>query len=102
MIINKEEIEKAAKEYVRNRFSLKDSFKYGDFCIQGFLAGEKLAEDKFNEFFMDVICENQGLKLYKDNEAERFKELAVEFGEYLQGYEDSIYNISIIYNEFLK
>ena len=30
----------------------------------------------------DIIIENQGLKLYKDNESKRFKKLAVNFAYY--------------------
>lgn len=48
-----------------------------------FKAGVEFAESKFQEAFKDIIIENQGLKLYKDNEAKRFEELAIEFAKYL-------------------
>lgn len=51
--------------------------------IDGFKAGVEFAESKFQEAFKDIIIENQGLKLYKDNEARRFEELAIEFAKYL-------------------
>jgi hypothetical protein len=81
MIINKEEIEKAAEEYCNTpyRTELEKQQAY-----RSFIAGERLAEDKFNEMFLDIITENQGLKLYKDNEPKRFKNLAVEFLEWYQ------------------
>jgi hypothetical protein len=94
----------AVEEYIKslNLNDYSDKANIEQYAREDFKAGVEFAESKFNEMFLEIVTENQGLKLYKDNEAERFKELAVEFGEYLQGYEDSIYNISIIYNEFLK
>jgi hypothetical protein len=81
MIINKEEVE----EFIKNLLT-------GDFedvhIDYGARKGIKFAEEKFNEFFMDIICENQGLKLYKDNEAERFKKFSVEFGEWILQNDD--------------
>lgn len=97
MIINKEEVEKAALEYIKDIHAM-----YHVVGCDCFIEGAKFVENKVQEYVVDIITENQGLKLYKDNESERFKNLAVEFGEYLQGYENSIYNISIIYNEFIK
>jgi hypothetical protein len=82
MIINKEEVEKAAEEYCNTQ-----NIHPSDITLSKeiFMAGELMAESKFNEFFLDIICENQGLKLYKDNEAKRFKELAVEFARHIRG-----------------
>jgi hypothetical protein len=80
MIINKEEVEKAALEYAKNE-SYGGKFDPGS--RMGFEAGADFVENKVQEYVGDIIIENQGLKLYKDNEAERFKELAVEFGEWI-------------------
>ena len=92
MIINEEEVEKSAEEYSIKEFGEPLDWidtnlteKQFDHNIQqAFIAGEKLAEDKIQEYVGDVITENQGLKLYKDNEAKRFKELAVEFLDWYQ------------------
>lgn len=51
--------------------------------IDGFKAGVAFVKSKFEEAFKDIIIENQGLKLYKDNEAKRFEGIAIEFAKYL-------------------
>ena len=51
--------------------------------IDGFKAGANWCKKYYEELAKDLIVENQGLKLYKDNEARRFEELAVEFAKYL-------------------
>jgi hypothetical protein len=84
MIINKEEVEKAALEYAKNE-SYGGKFDPGS--RMGFEAGADFVENKVQEYVGDIIIENQGLKLYKDNEAERFKELAVEFAKFIIDYE---------------
>lgn len=50
---------------------------------KSFKAGVTFTESKVHEYIKDLIIENQGLKLYKDNEARRFEELAIEFAKYL-------------------
>jgi len=52
-----------------------------------FRAGVEFAQSKFQEMFMNIITENQGLKLYKDNEVERFRKLAIEFLDSIRDYE---------------
>ena len=46
------------------------------------------------KLIQDLIIENQGLKLNQD--------LSVEFGEWLQDYEEPIYNIRKLFQQFLK
>ena len=77
MIINKEEVEKAAKEYIKDIHAMYHAVSYDCFS-----EGAKFVENKVQEYVVDIITENQGLKLYKDREAERFKELAVDFVEW--------------------
>ena len=85
MIINKEEVEEAAKENCEcNQASLR---QYDKHFIEAFKAGVEFSEEYVQKHVQDIIIENQGLKLYKDNEAERFKELAVEFAEFIIDYE---------------
>lgn len=79
MIINKEEIEKAAEEYCKC-FS-HTQFLY-DINLASFINGVEFAEEYVQNHVQDIITENQGLKLYKDNEAKRFKKLAVNFAYY--------------------
>jgi hypothetical protein len=96
MLILKEEIEKAAGEYAdKHSFRVPydgsnnfyDDKDYED-SLEGFEAGANFVKDKVQEYVGDIIIENQGLKLYKDNEAERFKKLAIGFAEYcaLEGW----------------
>lgn len=81
MIINKEEVEKAAKENCEyNQDSLR---QYDKHFIEAFKDGVEFSEQYVQKHIQDIITENQGLKLYKDNEAERFKKFAVEFGEWI-------------------
>ena len=82
MIINKEEVEKAAVEYVITQ-RIKEDHQWAEFAQKDFKAGTNFVEEKVQEYVGDIIIENQGLKLYKDNEAERFKGLAVEFAEWI-------------------
>lgn len=86
MIITKEEVEKAADKFDHN-------VKLGDLLTTKiFKAGVEFAESTVYEYVKDIIIENQGLKLYKDNEAERFKGLAVEFGNWIGRKEYSYYS----------
>ena len=78
MIIPKEEIEKAAEEYVITQ-RIKEDHQWAEFAQKDFKAGANFVEEKVQEYIGDIIIENQGLKLYKDNEVKRFKELVVEF-----------------------
>ena len=78
-IIPKEEVEKAALEYAKGE-SYGGKFDPGS--RMGFEAGVKFLEEYVQKHVQDIIIENQGLKLYKDNEAERFKKLAVNFAYY--------------------
>jgi hypothetical protein len=82
MIINKEEVEKAAEEYIKTQ-RIKEENQWAEFAKKDFKAGIEFSEEYVQKYVGDIIIENQGLKLYKDNEAERFKELAVEFGEWI-------------------
>ena len=80
MIINKEEVEKFIENLLTGDFE--------DIHIDyGARKGVEFAEEHVYKYTSDLVIENQGLKLYKDNEAERFKELAVEFGEFIIDYE---------------
>jgi hypothetical protein len=92
MIINKEEIEKAALEYAKGE-SYDGKFDPGS--RMGFEVGVEFSEEYVQQYVQDIITENQGLKLYKDNEAKRFKELAVEFAEWLEDMSGSfqLYNV---------
>lgn len=104
MIINKEEVEKAAIE-TRPKYKKGYGFQYGRDCEappkgwkkhdRSFKLGVEFAESKWNEYFIDIITENQGLKLYKDNEAERFKELAVEFARYIRSNPKEVKDYSL-------
>lgn len=103
MIITKEEVEKAAVEYALRG-------KGYSYKLAGFEAGVEFIESKWNEYFLDIITENQGLKLYKDNEAERFKELAIEFYSWMQQYQDlstairinEVENYQELFDKFIK
>ena len=94
MIINKEEVEKAAENYcnIQNIYPSDISLSK-----EVFMAGALIVESKVQEYVGDIIIENQGLKLYKDNEAERFKELAVEFARYIRSNPKEVkdYNLTI-------
>jgi len=76
MIINKEEVE----EFIKNLLT-------GDFedihIDYGVRKGVEFAEEYVYKYTSDLVIENQGLKLYKDGEAERSKKFAVEFGEWI-------------------
>ena len=77
MIINKEEVEKFIENLLTGDFE--------DIHIDyGARKGVEFAEEYVQKYIGDIVIENQGLKLYKDNEAERFKELAVEFARYIR------------------
>lgn len=76
-IIPKEEVEKAAEEYVKDIHVIYKVV--GKDC---FIKGVEFSEEYIQKHIQDIIIENQGLKLYKDNEAERFKKLAVNFAYY--------------------
>ena len=93
MIINKEEVEKAAENYcnIQNIYPSDTALSK-----EVFIAGALLVESKVQEYVGDIIIENQGLKLYKDNEADRFKELAIELVHLMNNKEIFYY----INNEF--
>lgn len=74
MIIPKEEVEKATKN-----FSNSGVWQ----CPISFKAGIEFSEEYVQKHVQDIIIENQGLKLYKDNKAERFRKLAIEFAEWI-------------------
>jgi hypothetical protein len=78
MIINKEEVEKAAENYCNIQ-----NIHPSDITL--------MVENKVQEYVGDIIIENQGLKLYKDNEENRFKELAVELAEWVIYYERALH-----------
>jgi hypothetical protein len=80
MIITEEEVEKAALEHIKDIHAM-----YHAVGCDCFIEGAKFVENKVQEYVVDIITENQGLKLYKDNEAKRFKELAVEFARHIRG-----------------
>ncbi len=92
MIINKEEIEKAAGEYCNIQ-----NIHPSDITLskEVFMTGALMVESKVQEYFGDIIIENQGLKLYKDNEAKRFKELAVEFARYIRSNPKEVKDYSL-------
>ena len=72
-LIPQNEVDEAADKFDHN-------VKLGDLLTTKiFKAGVEFAESKFHENIKDIIIENQGLKLYKDNEPKRFEELAIEF-----------------------
>jgi hypothetical protein len=75
----------AVEEYIKslNLNDYSDKANIEQYAREDFKAGVEFAESKFNEMFLEIVTENQGLKLYKDNEAERFKKLAIEFGEWI-------------------
>ena len=79
MIIPKEEIEKAAEEYCNtpDRTELEKQQSY-----RSFLDGVKFSEEYTQKHIQDILIENQGLKLYKDNESKRFRKLAINFAYY--------------------
>lgn len=81
MIMNKEEVEKAAENYTSTG---QTYCREKTFVENAFIAGVEFSEEYVQQYVQDLIVENQGLKLYKDNEAERFKELAVEFARYIR------------------
>ena len=92
MIINKEEVEKAAEEYcnIQNIYPSDTALSK-----EVFMAGALIVESKVQEYVGDVVIENQGLKLYKDNEAERFKKLAVGFARYIRGNPKEVKDYSL-------
>jgi hypothetical protein len=92
MIINKEEIEKAAENYCNIQ-----NIHPSDIALskEVFMAGALIVESKVQEHVGDIIIENQGLKLYKDNEAKRFKELAVEFARYIRSNPKEVKDYSL-------
>ena len=94
MIISKEEVEKAAIEYVITQ-RIKEDHQWAEFAQKDFKAGANFVEEKVQEYVGDIIIENQGLKLYKDNEAERFKELAVGFARYIRSNPKKVKDYSL-------
>lgn len=76
-LIPQNEVEEKALQYSFSTENINDCI--ADIKIDSFKKGVEFAESKFEEIFKDIIIENQGLKLYKDNEPKRFKELALEF-----------------------
>ena len=87
MIINKEEVEKfIEKETFQVPYDGSNKF-YNEDKAKGIKLGVEFAEEYVYKYTSDLVIENQGLKLYKDNEAERFKELAIEFAEFIIDYE---------------
>lgn len=81
-IINKETIDRAGEYYATVTYGVpkiscdQTSFDNGR---EDFVNGAIWAKSKYEELFTDIITENQGLKLYKDNESDRFKNVAIEF-----------------------
>ena len=72
-----------------------------------FKAGVTFAKSKVHDYIKDIIIENQGLKLYKDNEPKRFEELAVELAEWIIDYErtphlNRLETIEELYEQFIK
>ena len=92
MITPKEEVEEAAENYCNIQ-----NIHPSDIALskEVFIAGALMVESKIQEYVRDLIIENQGLKLYKDNEAERFKELAVEFARYIRGNPKEVKDYSL-------
>ena len=88
MIINKEEVEKAAENYCNIQNTHPSDITLSK---EVFIAGALMVENKVQEYVGDIIIENQGLKLYKDNEENRFKELAVELAEWVIYYERALH-----------
>ena len=88
MIINKEEVEKFIENLLTGDFE--------DIHIDyGARKGVEFAEEYVQEYVGDIIIENQGLKLYKDNEAKRFKEFAVEFARYIRSNPKEVKDYSL-------
>jgi hypothetical protein len=99
-LVQEEEIEKAADDYA-------ESFRYSSEITgwfkqktKDFKAGASFVENKVQECVGDIIIKNQGLKLYKNNEAERFKILAIEFAEYV--LRDKLLFSEDLFKQFLK
>lgn len=83
MIIPKEEVEKAFVEAVDNMNKLVPMDEFDTIYFnKGFHKAIEFSEEYVQKYVQDIIIENQGLKLYKDNEAKRFKKLAVNFAYY--------------------
>ena len=85
MIISKEEVEKAANNYAVDAYGVPTITCEETVFLnakEDFKAGVEFSEEYVQKHVQDIIIENQGLKLYKDNEAERFKKLAVNFAYY--------------------
>lgn len=106
-----EEIDEEAENYISNKSSnplFRETHK------RDFIAGAKVTYDKCVKLINDLVIENQGLKLYKDNEGTR----AIEFAEWIskygydQDYDDKLwrywdsgigeYTTEELYKEFLK
>ena len=88
-ITSKGEVEKAAEEYSKKVNGPHFDELYpncdatiGEITAKDFKAGVEFSEQYVQYHIQDIIIENQGLKLYKDNEAKRFKKLAVNFAYY--------------------
>ena len=92
MIINKEEVEKAAENYCNIQ-----NIHPSDITLskEVFMTGALMVESKVQEYVGDIVIENQGLKLYKDNESERLKELAVGFARYIRSNPKEVKDYSL-------
>ena len=101
MIIPKEEVEKAIKNFGNSGVWQ---------CPISFKAGIEFLEEYVQKHVQDIITENQGLKLYKDNEAERFKNLSIEFYSWMRQYQDlsaairinEVENSQELFDKFIK
>jgi len=96
-MITKEEIQNTKQfnyEMIKSWFIEDvDSYKHPYKIVQKLKKIEELF--KINQdLISNLIIENQGLKLNQD--------LSIEFGEWLQDYEEPIYNIRKLFQEFLK
>ena len=95
-IIPENKIEEAFVKYNEAFYGSSEFYSLNDpgdveVAKSEFKAGASFAESKFQEAFKDIIIENQGLKLYKDNEAKRFEELAVEFAEWICSHKEGFH-----------
>ena len=101
MIIPKKEVEKVAWESIKPTINVNNPEKsdgYNEWEVYtSFMNGVKFSEEHFYKYISDLIIENQGLKLYKDNESKRFKEISIEFARFIKNnpelVEDSILTV---------
>jgi hypothetical protein len=83
-IIPENEVDEAAFNFTESlNFSHKsmETRSMANRLDKSFKAGVTFVESKVYEYIKDIIIENQGLKLYKDNEPKRFKAFAIEFAK---------------------